>query len=156
MPNVIHFVSLEIGHESPVPDTAMPGKSQMQMLLERLLVGDKAPSSWTTPTDITVNDPITDDFWVPGIIATMITAALKSGSIRLDESHLRQLRNASDPQHLHKADGSPGTRCKLVGDKWINSRSYKLYDGNGAPWPPNPIPATAMVFATLSWRCWPR
>lgn len=56
---------------------------------------------------------------------------------------------------MKKLSGSPGTRCKLLHEQWVNSRSYELLDKDGNPWPSDRDPKDALVFATVHWNCWP-
>lgn len=158
----LNWLSIEIGYESPEYEDCT-SKPPMQQVLEDLLHGDYR-QKWTEPGSTTINgDPGTGDAWTALVLMTEINAAvMAAGEDDLVASlTLRSLFPEVWPVRIHvlgeapTPTGEPGTRCKLVNDQWVNSRSYHLLGESSGLWPQNADPESAMVFATINWRCWP-
>lgn len=159
--NQIKILHLEVGYDSQMPDTFHPCDPPMKKILEGH-IGASNLKSWAGPVTHTFQTKPTDDTWVAGYIQQKFDAALGPGKVMVREGCLW----AIDPKQIPCLEpcnkratknpnwsGSPGTRCVLRGDKWVNIRTYVLTDPNCNLWPPKRDPAYATVFASLTWVC---
>jgi hypothetical protein len=81
--------------------------------------------------------------------------------LTIDETRSARLSDSvGSTQESSVTSGSPGTICRLVVEQgqevWVNSRSYVLRTKDDSDWPAYREPQDAILFATVSWRCWPK
>lgn len=154
------WLRIEIGYESNEVEDCQD-QPKMQLVLSPYFP-DADLARWAEPgaTYIGPSGP-TDDEWVRTVLDLELNAALlKNGEDELIIGGRRQLFPELKAQlkrlgKVKKLSGSPGTRCKLLHEQWVNSRSYELLDKDGNPWPSDRDPKDALVFATVHWNCWP-
>lgn len=153
----IQILRLEIGYQSREHDTCQRTPPPMKAVLKRH-VGD-ATTRWSMPVPHELPQPPANDMWVRGYLQGELDAALGRHVVVVEEG--RDLLRFPYPEAvvgkgtMRMMTGSDGTRCKLIGDVWVNSRSYCLCYADGTAWPEDRQPADALVFATLTWHCWP-
>ncbi|MBX3465104.1 MAG: hypothetical protein KF830_18190 [Planctomycetes bacterium] len=152
---VKEWTRIEIGYESPEVETC-EAQPAMQGVLERyFLLADRTRWALGGQTEIDhAPSPSDPDDWVPVVLDAELNAALaNSGQGTVQIGALVKL--ISDGRMSTRLPtGGAGTRCKLIGDRWINSRSYELLQSNDDPWPEDRDPESARLFATVHWPCW--
>jgi hypothetical protein len=151
---IVKWTRIEIGYESDEIENCAVAPPMHRILCTYFDAASRL--RWTQPGITDLGDVVyLGDNWVSLVIEAELNRALIGGG-RIQASILCRLRHGSlvEVQRAFPS-GHPGTRCKLVGDRWVNSRSYLLLDEHDAPWPGNKVPSDAMVFATVDWNCWP-
>lgn len=160
------WLSIDIGYESPLSEKC-GGKPAMQTVFEELFTKG-AMDRWAVPgstqLDAVIGD---DDSWTAEVILKELNSAIQANG-KNDLVALLKLRSlfpevwaeqfhiaGPAPTAAPTPTGEPGTRCRLVAGKWVNSRSYELRGAMDSLWPKNADPKSAKVFATVNWRCWP-
>lgn len=97
-------------------------------------------------------DGLPKDAWVGKALAIELNAAFGpkgAPSFVIDESHLLCVGRHVDGDQLQPMSGDHGTSCKLLGDRWINSRSYSI-SGPTAAWG---LADNILLLATMTWLC---
>jgi hypothetical protein len=169
----VHWLSLEIGYESnfryydedPVVQKWIEEHFRQEALDAWARGGHTAVIQRPVPTFHS---------WAGRVIESEINTALhsngKSNFVTVDEddvcwtegsiragvaSSTAALRGAT-PKTFTAPDTEKDihTRCKLRGEVWVNSRTYRLRRASdGGPWIAPHFAASAYFIATLSWRC---
>lgn len=105
---------------------------------------------WLTGHTTRIDEPLTGHYWVAQVLTDELNRALQNTPKRFD---LKEDKLVVKLPYGHVAkDDEPkphGTRCKLIGDRWFNYRSYRLDEKVLQI----PISAQGMLFATLVWPC---
>ena len=104
---------------------------------------------WLTGHITTIDTPKGGHEWVAQLLTKELNAAMPSRPITgLEEKHL-VLTTPRPAVGLKIEDKEHGTRCKLIGDRWFNYRSYSLTGGElGLD-----LPTNGLLYATLVWPC---
>jgi hypothetical protein len=179
------WTSIEIEYESLVDD-AGGTKPKIQMELEKLF-GKANIENWSKPgfTDISAKPPSMNHAFVIEILMKELNGALSStgNSPNIDIQPQDLVMSIVSPYPIAKAPGMElmellvqpyeyltprptaagadkdiHTRCKLFGDKWINTRSYRLsrvVAQHRQAWLPLSHEGSPYIVATLAWQCWP-
>jgi hypothetical protein len=162
----IKWLTLEIGYESLTVDTCAD-KPDLQDELEKILP-KLSMLEWALGSLHVVKSVATDK-WVAGFLENEINAALKlrhkqSGGVgildqvMIEEGQLcgfmhKGCKWLPKPKTPRTRTGTPGTRCKLRGKIWVNSRSYVLLNPDGKLWLKDSLPESSIPFAKLTWEC---
>jgi len=167
----VKILGIELGYESGHADTLDDKPPQLYEVFKKLFK-KRTFEDWDKPRTYEIeydgNDGSTQaDFWAARYLRKQINKQLRSSdnAVRVhDMSDMRAFTSLQDVIEMGRAaygmesrvgmmTGSHGTRCKQKGDRWINSRTYRLtFDESGMPWPEGQ--ENVLVFATVTWLCW--
>jgi hypothetical protein len=152
-------VKIEIGYESQTSDAQSTTEPPMWAVLRKQL-GSKL-RDWATPADVNRADQPKNDTWASELLQNLVDGALGKSVLTIDETRRACLSDSVGSMQVSSApSGTPGTICRLVIEQgqevWVNSRSYVLRTKDDMDWPEKRDPDDAIVFATVSWRCWPK
>ncbi len=169
----VSWMRIEIGYVSMTPDTCSGIKPHLQEVLEAKLLATRI-RSWAKVGQTTITGSVTptSDDWAAEVLATELNTGLQEAhaaqqapgvaeQIVIEPKHLCSYLSITDcylsPTMLAPLrklpTGRPGTHCKLLGDLWINSRSYRITDSAGRTWLESELPPKSLMFATLTWEC---
>lgn len=167
----VHWRSLEISYQS-VRDDYGTGKPPQQLDLEERFRAS-AIHRWANGghTLIGTRPQPCDHRWVCEVLQTELNAELLNNGfnpdvvVRVEDicvAIARPYAGTDGPRPFAEAadyDKDVHTHCKLVGEEWINTRSYRLSTGalNGGhrPWRTPRTDQDVFLCGTLSWSCQP-
>lgn len=156
----IKWLSIEIGHVATVPDSDYAHDSDQGAPDQRVILGAircSARAAWAAGGEFDVPDAMlkTDD-WVAEKLEAALNFQLMPGRapLRIRPEHVDVVsRCQAQVASLPPSSGWPGTRCRLRGDRWVNERSYCLYDASGSAWLSGELSPDHVAIITLSWEC---
>ena len=158
------WTRIEIGYELCLPSPSADPKDvvvELQMLTATLpnalsdlckIFKPDARLRWVLGGSTEVNSSGSDHEWVAELLTKEINAGLAASaqgkSVSFDETKLLESSRPSTGGNA-TADKPIGTRCLLLGDRWINNRSYRIEPGDlGVN-----LPKNVVFFASLLWPC---
>lgn len=168
----VSWMMIEIGYVSMTPDTCSGNKPRLQVVLEGKFTKTRL-EDWAKDGQTTITGSVTpqSDDWAAEVLETELNAGLREAhaeqgapgvaeQVEIDPKNLCSYLSITDcfltKEKLDRLrrlpTGRPGTHCKLLGKRWINSRSYRITDSAGT-WLQKDLPKDSVMFATLTWEC---
>ncbi|MEZ6037042.1 MAG: hypothetical protein R3F29_06150 [Planctomycetota bacterium] len=159
-------LTIELGHVATDYDTSSHCSpddltTEQKMILEAIQCSARA--DWNKPFVVTNVDTTNDD-WVAQVLeeeinsklyvppSTMPPNTMPTNTVRILKDHVVWPSLHPESGKPLPTSPDPGTQCRLVGEKWINSRTYYLYGSGGGKWLFD-ANSKHIAIATLTWLC---